>query len=88
MFGKLVILIFTLYTAMFLVGLQGQINEKKIEQEELAREISNQKLINAALQEDIISEAQEEHSVRMARMARERLGLVAPGEILIINKTP
>ncbi|MCL2083143.1 MAG: septum formation initiator family protein [Oscillospiraceae bacterium] len=85
--GKAIIAVFMIWALLTVVNIRGRINEKEAERELLAKELHSQQLLNAVLQEDIDSEGQEEYSARMERMARERLGLVSPGEILIVNKT-
>ncbi|MDR0324879.1 MAG: septum formation initiator family protein [Oscillospiraceae bacterium] len=83
--GKLVILIFAVYSAMTLVSLQGQINQRKAENDELEAALEAQRLRNAMLLEDIES---DDIGEKYARIARDKLGLVDPSEIIIIDKTP
>ena len=85
---KSMVLIFLIWGLINLLPIQGHINEKLSEAKELTEQLSAQKLINASLKEAIESEKNEKYSARMGRLARERLGLIGPGEILIINKTP
>lgn len=86
--GKVIVVIFALYAALLMISLQAQINERKAEGRELQEKVNTQALINAALQEDIGYDGSVNTDSRIARIARERIGLVAPGEIIIINKTP
>lgn len=83
--GKLVILIFAVWSAVTLVSLQGQINQKKAERDDIEARLAEQRIRNTMLAEDIGSDNIEE---RYARIARDRLGLVDPAEIIIVNRTP
>ncbi|MCL2003857.1 MAG: septum formation initiator family protein [Oscillospiraceae bacterium] len=83
--GKLVILIFAVWAAITLVSLQGQINQKKAERDALELELAAQQIQIAMLAKDIESDNMEE---RIARIARDKLGLVMPEEIIIVNRTP
>ncbi|MDR1693410.1 MAG: hypothetical protein LBR72_08645 [Oscillospiraceae bacterium] len=83
--GKLVILVFAVWSALTLVALQGQINKRRSENAELAKSLTAQELLNETLREGIGSDDIEDV---YARLARERLGLVAPGEIIIVNRNP
>lgn len=83
--SRLVILVFAVYTAMTLVSLQGQINQKRSENTELEKQLAAQRLLNDTLREDIES---DDIGEVYARIAREKLGLVEPGEIIIVNRTP
>jgi cell division protein FtsB len=47
--------------------------------------VAAQRIRNAALEEDIESDDKEG---KMARAARDRLGLVNPGELIIVDMTP
>ena len=83
--GKLVILVFAAWSATTLISLQGQINQKKAENGELEAALTAQRLRNATLLEDIDSNNIEE---KYARIARDKLGLVDPAEVIIIDQTP
>ncbi|MDR1668960.1 MAG: septum formation initiator family protein [Oscillospiraceae bacterium] len=83
--GKLVILVFAVWSAVTLITLQAQINKRKAENAELAENLAAQQLLVETLREDTGSDDLTE---LYARLARERLGLVAPGEIIIVNKNP
>jgi len=82
---KLAILLFAVWSAMTLVSLQGQINQKKAENAETEAALMAQRLRNATLLEDIDSDKIEE---KYAHIARDKLGLVDPAEIIIVDKTP
>ena len=82
---KIVILIFTVYSVVTLISLQAQANRLRAAADEVERQNTIQRFSNASLQEDIDS---DDHGELMARLARERLGLVMPGEIQIANSTP
>ncbi|MDR0294373.1 MAG: septum formation initiator family protein [Oscillospiraceae bacterium] len=83
---KLVILIFALWSAMTLVSLQGQTNQKKAEKDVLETQLAAQRLRNAALLESIESDSVIREIY--AQIARDKLGLYSPDEIIIINRTP
>lgn len=83
--GKIVIVVFAVYTALMLITMQAEINRAKTEQAVLEERLETQKLTNQALEEDI---SYRESREAMERVAREKLGLVAPGEIIILNLTP
>jgi cell division protein FtsB len=83
--GKLVILIFAVWSALTLMTLQGQINQKKAERDGIEALLAEQRIRNATLSEDIKSDNVEE---KYARIARDRLGLVDPSEIIIVNRNP
>ena len=81
--GRIVLFVFAVYAAMMLLSLQGQINRAQAENNDLQERLTAQRMLNATLAEDTGSEAG-----RIARLARERLGLALPGEIIIRNRTP
>jgi cell division protein FtsB len=58
---------------------------KKSEGAELEALVAAQRIRNAALSEDIDSDNLED---RYARIARDKLGLVDPAEIIIVSRTP
>ncbi len=82
---KLVILIFAVWSAVTLVSLQGQINRRKAENAALAEVLEAQMLRNEMVREDTESDDLEDIK---ANLARERYGLVEPGEIIIVNRNP
>lgn len=78
---KLVILTLAVVAAVSLFRMQEQIAVAKAEWEQLQIQVANQLLINAELRDAV------EHSDdpdRRADIARNELGLVAPGEKVII----
>ena len=95
--GKVVILIFALYTAVTLLSLQAQINQLTVEEAKAAAELQAKPPIEAPRED-----AQEQNEALIAgqpiaydgscdeiieRIARER-GWVFPDEITIYNRTP
>lgn len=76
---KLVILILVVYATVTLVSLQSQISAKRAEAEALSNSISIEKQINQRSQEAIDNLDTDEG---VEDVARTKLGLVAPGEII------
>ena len=72
---KVVVLALLIYMATALLNLQGQI------QEALSQQVAEQTQINAELAEDV---ANPDDPDRIADIARDKLGLVAPGEKVFI----
>ena len=78
---KIVVLTLLIAASVTLLRMQGQIVRAKEEQAELERQVARQTQVNADLQDAV------EHSDdpdRQADIARGELGLVAPGEKVII----
>ena len=86
MIVKLIIAaIFVVYAVGGIFNIWGQITQKRAETEALQAQVAAQRLRNIALEEDIESDDIEG---RISRAARDRLGLVEPGEIIIVDMTP
>jgi len=78
---KLVVLILAVTAAVTLLKMQEQIAQAKTERDQLQLQVSNQLLVNAELRDAV------EHSddpQRRIDIARNELGLVAPGEKVIV----
>ena len=78
---KLVILTLLIAAAVSLLRLQTQIRQAQAEREELRIQVAGQSQINADLRDAV------DHSgdpARQADIARNELGLAAPGEKVII----
>ena len=78
---KLVVLALLIYLATSLLDLQGRIRETQAERDALSRQVAEQTQVNADLAEDV---ANPDDPDRIADIARDKLGLVVPGEKVII----
>ena len=78
---KLVVLTLLIASAVSLLGLQGRISEARQEQEALRLKVAQQSQINADLRDAIDHSSDPD---RQADIARNELGLAAPGEKVII----
>ena len=76
-FTKLVIIAIVLYTGTTLVSLNAQINDAKLEKERLQQEYVDRTLAIADMQY-AIDHSDEDKTIE--DIAREKLGLVKPGE--------
>jgi len=78
---KIVVLTLIVAASVFLLRMRGQVSQAQSELEAKRAEVAGQAQINADLQDAV------EHSgdpQRQADIARDKLGLVAPGERVII----
>lgn len=80
--SKLVILILFLAVSLGLLSVRTQLQTAQKELEELEMQVQSQIEINAGLEEDI---ANRDDPEKLASIARERLGLVEPGERVFAN---
>ena len=80
--AKVLIAAFAVYAACTLVNLQFRINAAAAEQEVLLSQLEAQKLTCAELADDISGEDQEEY---IARIARDSLGYIYPGEQVFVD---
>lgn len=78
---KLVILALLIYMATSLLNLQGQLHDAKMQQETLSVQVAAQKQENADLADAVENNNDPE---RIQEIAREKLGLVAPGEKVFV----
>ena len=78
---KLVILALLIYLATALLDMQSQIRQTQAERDSLSRQVAEQTQVNADLAEDV---ADPDDPQRIADIARDELGLVVPGEKVII----
>lgn len=76
---KIVILALLIIVAISLLELSGRMDQVQAQKEELARQVAAQTQINADL-EDAIEHSDDPEWI--ADVARDKLGLVAPGEII------
>lgn len=79
---KVLIAAFAIYAACTLVDLQLRINAAAAEQSALQEELEAQRLVYAELEDAISGENQENY---VAKIAREALGYVYPGEQVYID---
>ena len=78
---KLVILALLIYLATSLLDLQSRIRQTQAERDTLSRQVAEQAQVNADLAEDV---ANPDDPDRIADIARDKLGLVGPGEKVIV----
>ncbi len=78
---KLVILALLIYLAISLLDLQSRIRQTQAERDTLSRQVAEQAQVNADLAEDV---ANPDDPDRIADIARDKLGLVVPGEKVIV----
>lgn len=78
---KVVVLALLAYMATALLNLQGQIRTTRAEEESLSRQVAVQAQTNADLADAVANPNDPE---RIADIARDKLGLVAPGEKVFI----
>lgn len=78
---KLVILALLIYLATSLLNLQSRIRQIQAERDALSRQVAEQTQVNADLAEDV---ANPDDPDRIADIARDKLGLVVPGEKVIV----
>ena len=79
---KIFVAIFAVYAAFTLVSLQIQISAKREEQAALQAQIEEQSLRNAEIEALLNSEDNDEY---IARIARDKLGYVSPGERVFVD---
>lgn len=80
--AKVLIAAFAVYAACTLVSLQLRINAAAAEQADLQAALDAQKLVCAELTDAISGQNQEEY---IARIARDSLGYIYPGEQVYVD---
>ena len=78
---KLVVLALLIATATTLLSMRKQIQTAQSDRDQLAAQVAEQTQVNADLAEDV---ANPDDPDRIADIARDKLGLVVPGEKVII----
>ena len=78
---KVVVLVLLVYLATSLLDLQGKIRQTQAQRDSLSRQVAEQTQVNADLAEDI---ADPDDPERIADIARDKLGLVVPGEKVFV----
>lgn len=81
--SKLAMLIFAVYAAMTLLLLQVQLNEKRERKAELELQVAQQRTINQKSLSEATDYEPGDEDIR--RIAREKFGLVDPGEIVFVD---
>ena len=84
LFLKLGVLVFAVYAVYTIVSLQLQIKDKKAEGTELRSAVEEQQLKNAEI-ESIIENSDDPEYI--AKIARDKLGYISPGEKVFVNIT-
>lgn len=79
---KIFVAVFSIYAAFTLVSLQIQIGAKREEQQLLQSQVEEQSLRNAEIEALLTSEDNDEY---VARLARDKLGYVSPGERVFVD---
>lgn len=80
--AKLLILAVCVFALVSLVSLQGQIREKRAEAEKLKEQVMYAEQEQKELEEDMASLGSDESIIKIAR---ERLGMVADGEVVFYD---
>lgn len=79
---KLVILILLIALSLALISVRGKLEEAKELRANVARQVQAQREINTGLSEDIAASGGSES---IFDIAREKLGLVEPGERVFVD---
>ena len=74
---KIVILAIVAYMALSLVGMRGQVASAKVERDRMEEQVKSLTAANAAVAYEI---AHNDETETLESIARDRLGLVLPGE--------
>lgn len=78
---KIVVLALLIYMATSLLDLQSRIRQTQAQRDTLSRQVAEQTQVNADLTEDL---ANPDDPDRIADIARDKLGLVVPGEKVFV----
>lgn len=81
-FTKIVVVVLITYAAVTLISLRGQIQGAQLRQVSLQQEIDAVSAENAVMKHDI---ANSDDPETIENIAREKLGLVRPGEIIFCD---
>ena len=79
---KILILVLLIVVAVSLLKLNAQVEQARAEKDLLAQQVAAQTQINAELTDAI---EHKDDIDRIADVAREKLGLVSPGEIIFYS---
>lgn len=78
---KIVVLALLIYMATSLLDLQSRIRQTQAQRDTLSRQVAEQTQVNVDLAEDL---ANPDDPDRIADIARDKLGLVVPGEKVFV----
>ena len=79
---QIFVAVFSIYAAFTLVSLQLEINAKRRERDDLNSQLEAQQVVNAEL-ESLLSADRDERYI--AKIARENLDYILPGEKVFVN---
>ena len=79
---KIAVAVFAVYATFTMVSLQLQISQKKEEKTQLEQQVEEQQLRNAETEALLESQDSDQY---VARIAREQLGYVSPGERVFVD---
>lgn len=79
---KLIVLILLVYMAISLLTLRDQIASVQVQESQLTAQVAELRQKNASLESDI---ANSENPELLEKIARERIGLVLPGEKIFVD---
>ena len=79
---KIIVLILLVYMAVSLLTLREQITEAQAQEAELSNQVAELEQKNESLENDI---ARKDDPDMLEEIAREKLGLVAPGEKIFVD---
>jgi cell division protein DivIC len=76
---KIVVIVLVVYASVTLINLQARIETVRADKDELQQQVTEKELANAELEYEIQNSTDDD---TIADIAREKLGLVYPGEII------
>ena len=79
---KIVVFVLIVYSAVTLIGLKAKIDTLQEKKSALQQEVTDKEITNAALEYEL---AHSDDDDTIADIARDELGLVAPGEIVFYD---
>jgi cell division protein FtsL len=79
---KIVVFVLIVYSAVTLIGLKTKIDSLQDKKDALQQEVTDKEISNAALEYEL---AHSDDDDTIADIARDELGLVAPGEIVFYD---
>ena len=82
MITKIVVFVLIVYSAVTLIGIKSKIDTLQEQKEDLQQEVTDKEITNAALEYEL---AHSNDDDTIADIARDELGLVAPGEIVFYD---
>ncbi len=79
---KILVLVLLASAAATLLSIQSRLKAAQVNRDLLTQQIQRQQEINAALEDDIAHSSDPDY---LADIARDKLGLLEPGEIVFID---